>query len=144
MRAIDRRIAAEAMEWIGTPFIWGQAVKGRGCDCKGLLRGVMRELGRAEAESFYAEFRNYRVDRPVPSALLLEGFEKLFVRADDLVAGRILLLNYYGAPAHMAIHVGGGRAVHAYHGHSRKVRDRDLAVLFHTFPLHSVWKVKAR
>lgn len=139
---IDQRIAAEAMEWVGTPFKWGQSVKGVGCDCKGLLAGVFRQLNRPEAESFYADFANYRADRPVPSALLLEGFGRLFIRADDLTAGRILLLNYGGAPAHMAIHIGNDRAVHAYHGHQGKVRDRDLRVLLHSFPLHSVWQCR--
>ena len=76
------RVAAEAREWVGTPFKWGQSVKGEGCDCKGLIAGVARELGRAEGDSFYANLSSYRVDRPVPSLLLVEGFEKLFVRTE--------------------------------------------------------------
>jgi hypothetical protein len=51
----------------------GPIVKGVGCDCKGLVQGVARELGFPEAESFYATFASYRPDRPVPSRLLIEG-----------------------------------------------------------------------
>lgn len=143
VKAIGERIAAEATEWIGTPFLWGQSVKGRGCDCKGLLAGVMRELGRPEAESFYALFANYRVDRPVPSSLLIEGMQKLFDPADEIAPGRLLLLNHGGAPSHLAIATSGVRAVHAYPGgRGARVRERDLAVLFHKFPLHSSWRVR--
>ena len=137
-----KAIADEAMEWIGTPFAWGQSVKGVGCDCKGLVQGVFRELGRPEAESFYATFSSYRADRPVPSALLVEGFGKLFKRTDQIKPGHILLLNHAGRPGHIAIAIGNGRAVHAYPRGNAMVKDRPIEVLTHKFPLHSVWRVK--
>jgi cell wall-associated NlpC family hydrolase len=137
------RIAREALEWVDTPFVWGQSVKGVGCDCKGLIQGVFRELGRPEAESFYATFSSYRADRPVPSGLLVEGFSSLFNRVQEMKAGDILLLNYMGRPAHMAIYVGDGRAVHGYHGRNGSgVRNRPVEVLLHNFPLHSVWRCR--
>lgn len=37
------RIVALAREWIGTPYIHQASLKGVGCDCLGLLRGVWRE-----------------------------------------------------------------------------------------------------
>jgi cell wall-associated NlpC family hydrolase len=86
----------------------------------------------------------------VPAELLLEGFENLFERvgsaeADIARPGDVLLLKY-GNPAvnlgHMAIYVGRGRAVHAYPGRREQVSERDLAVLFHKHPLHSVWRWK--
>jgi cell wall-associated NlpC family hydrolase len=43
-RDVGELVAAEALTWIGTPFVWGQSVKERGCDCKGLIAGVAREL----------------------------------------------------------------------------------------------------
>jgi cell wall-associated NlpC family hydrolase len=138
---IDARIVREAAEWLGTPFVWGQSVKAVGCDCKGLLAGVMRELGRAEADSLYANFASYRVDRPVPAPLLVEGFEQLFERSDEIAPGRLLLLNFAGRPGHMAIAVGEGRAIHAYPGRRSAVCERDLEVLLHRFPLHSAWRV---
>lgn len=43
-------IIAAARGWIGTPYVHQQSVKGAGCDCLGLLRGVWRELQGAEPE----------------------------------------------------------------------------------------------
>ena len=39
-----------ARAWIGTPYLHQASVKGAGCDCLGLLRGVWRELNGAEPE----------------------------------------------------------------------------------------------
>jgi NlpC/P60 family putative phage cell wall peptidase len=43
-------IITTARSWIGTPYVHQASVKGIGCDCVGLLRGVWRELGNAEPE----------------------------------------------------------------------------------------------
>lgn len=137
---IGDQIAAAALDWVGTPFVWGQSVKAVGCDCKGVIVGVLAELGRTEAECVHAKLANYRADRPVPAATLLEGFRTNFRRVKRMRAGDFLLLNLHGRPAHMAIHVGGDRAVHAYPGGA--VKDRPLSVLFHKFPLHSVWRCR--
>lgn len=40
-----------ARGWIGTPYQHQASVKGAGCDCLGLLRGVWRELHGEEPES---------------------------------------------------------------------------------------------
>lgn len=33
-----------ARSWTGTPYVGGAALKGKGCDCVGLIRGVMAEV----------------------------------------------------------------------------------------------------
>jgi len=43
-------IIAEARSWIGTPYVHQASVKGAGCDCLGLLRGVWRALHGEEPE----------------------------------------------------------------------------------------------
>lgn len=35
-------IVVEARSWIGTPYAHGAALKGTGCDCLGLVRGIWR------------------------------------------------------------------------------------------------------
>ena len=47
-------IVAIARSWIGTPYIHQASVKGAGCDCLGLLRGVWRELRGEEPEDMPA------------------------------------------------------------------------------------------
>lgn len=44
-------IVKAARGWIGTPYQHQASVKGAGCDCLGLLRGVWRELHGDEPES---------------------------------------------------------------------------------------------
>jgi NlpC/P60 family putative phage cell wall peptidase len=44
------RIVAEARRWIGTPYRHQASLRGVGCDCLGLVRGVWREVIGAEAE----------------------------------------------------------------------------------------------
>ncbi len=43
-------IVAAARGWIGTPYHHQTSVKGVGCDCLGLVRGVWRELVGPEPE----------------------------------------------------------------------------------------------
>jgi NlpC/P60 family putative phage cell wall peptidase len=45
------RIVSIARSWFGTPYVHQASVKGAGCDCLGLLRGIWRELRGAEAEA---------------------------------------------------------------------------------------------
>lgn len=50
MKAGDRALV-EARRWLGTPYRHGASLKGVGCDCLGLVRGVWRELYGREAEA---------------------------------------------------------------------------------------------
>src|SRR6185437_11042982 len=43
-------IVAEARTWIGTPYYHQASLKGVGCDCLGLVRGVWRAVVGAEPE----------------------------------------------------------------------------------------------
>lgn len=50
--AIDgAAIVASARAWIGTPYVHQASIKGVGCDCLGLLRGVWREVMGPEPEA---------------------------------------------------------------------------------------------
>lgn len=147
MKAIskDEAVALEVERWAGTPFKDQASQKGVGCDCKGLLWGVARDLGFPEAESFYAAFIHYDLGskRGLPHGLLVEGFEALFGRADEIKPGRILLLNRGGKPSHIAIASRNeGRAWHAQIGPKDWVKEASIKALTHPsmFPLHSVWR----
>lgn len=135
-------VAAEAREWLGTKFVWQASQKQVGCDCKGLLWGVARELGFPEAESLYARVADYSPTRPVPSALLKEGFAAIFdpVSIDGIEPGDVLLVKHGGRPSHIAIYSGGGRAIHAQIGPKDWVKETRLAALLKKCPLDSVWR----
>jgi NlpC/P60 family putative phage cell wall peptidase len=51
-------VVRAARTWLGTPYRHQASVRGVGCDCLGLVRGVWRELYGAEAEPMPA----YRPD----------------------------------------------------------------------------------
>lgn len=44
-------IVAAAREWLGTPYHHQASLRGVGCDCLGLVRGVWRDLYGAEPEA---------------------------------------------------------------------------------------------
>jgi NlpC/P60 family putative phage cell wall peptidase len=49
--SVNAEVLAIAGAWIGTPYRHQGAVKGVGCDCLGLIRGIWRELYGAEPEA---------------------------------------------------------------------------------------------
>lgn len=139
-------VAAEAREWLKTPFVWQQSCKGVGCDCKGLLWGVARELGFPEAESLYAKVSDYSPTRPVPSALLKEGMAAIFDPVEgELLPGDVLLLKVNGRNGptnHIAIiSPDPARAIHAQAGGEKEwVKEMRLAALLKICPLDSAWR----
>jgi NlpC/P60 family putative phage cell wall peptidase len=44
------RVAAEALEWVGTPYRHQGHRKGVGCDCLGLVRGIWRAIHSRDLE----------------------------------------------------------------------------------------------
>lgn len=105
-------IVAEARSWLGTPFHWQASVKGKGADCKGLVWGVARELGRPEAATFHAQLANY--EHAVDVRLLKAGLAATFDKRTDPLPGDVLLLLHGGKPQHLGIYTGDG-FIHATH-----------------------------
>jgi len=73
---------AEARRWIGTPYVHQASVRGAGCDCLGLIRGLWRMRYGAEPQAIPA----YTSDWSEP-----QGDESLWMAAQahfDNVSGR--------------------------------------------------------
>jgi cell wall-associated NlpC family hydrolase len=96
-------VADKAEEWIGVPFRWQGRVRA-GCDCRGLIAGVAKELNRPEAGSLEALAGDYGVKVPVNR--LRMGMERLFDRVptETRQAGDVLLCRLGGAAQHLAIY----------------------------------------
>ena len=137
-RRVGARVAAEARKWIGTPFQWGQSQKGVGCDCKGLLAGVARKLKLAEAGNIYALKADY--DPYFDPKLLKEGIAATFDPVDEMKPGDVLLCKLNGSPGHLAIYSGDERAIHTQISSKAVVKETRLRVLFHFYPLDSIWR----
>lgn len=111
-----------ARRWIGTPYVHQQSLRGAGCDCLGLLRGVWREVLGEEPEPVPPYSRDW--SEP-------QGDERLWQAAsrhllpkpvDDESAGDVLLFRMRdGSVAkHLGIQAETGARpsfVHAYSGH---------------------------
>lgn len=113
-------VVRAARGWIGTPYLHQASLRGVGCDCLGLLRGLWRELIGPEPEPMapYA-----------PSWAEIEGRERLLDAAGrHLVCGpegairpgQILVFRWKdGAPAkHCGIATANARFIHAHDGAS--------------------------
>lgn len=115
-------IVSAARSWLGTPYVHQASVKGEGCDCLGLLRGVWRELIGPEPEAVppYSPDWAERAGRET----LKEACERTLVpiAVDAACPGDVLLYRMRrNSPAkHCAILSRGvaadGWIVHAYAG----------------------------
>ncbi len=108
------RIIAEARSWLGTPWRHQASVKGVGCDCAGLVRGVGNALGLMDCREGAvgtAEFAGYgRAPEPKRMIRALDRFMTRSSRAaarqpDALepVPGSVLLIRFDRDPQHLAI-----------------------------------------
>ena len=131
-------VVAEARAWIGTPYRHQASLKGVGCDCLGLVRGVWRALIGPEPEA------------PPPYApdwaeaggrdTLLAAARRYLVEIDTagFEPGDVLLFRWRAhLPAkHCAVATGPDAMVHAHEGASvsevaiRPWWDRHLAHAF--------------
>lgn len=111
-------IVNEALSWRGTPYRHQASLKGVGCDCLGLVRGVWRALIGPEPEPIpgYAPEWAEATGRD----LMREAAERhlLAVPLADACRGDVLLFRWApGYPAkHAAILVASARFVHAHEG----------------------------
>jgi NlpC/P60 family putative phage cell wall peptidase len=59
MNPTRNQILAESRHWIGTPYHHQASLRGAGCDCIGLIRGVYRALYGREPESIPGYSRDW-------------------------------------------------------------------------------------
>lgn len=112
------RIVSEATSWIGTPYRHQASLKGVGCDCLGLIRGIWRALFSAEPEPMAA----YTPDWAEASGeeTLARAAQRHMREITPSIAepGDILLFRWReGLPAkHAGVLIEPARFVHAHQG----------------------------
>ena len=109
-------VVDEARSWLGTPYQHQASLKGAGCDCLGLVRGVWRALYGAEPQPAPP----YRLDWAELGAeeTLLEAARRWLRPTNQARPGDVLLFRMAdGAPVkHAAIASAEDRMIHAYWG----------------------------
>jgi NlpC/P60 family putative phage cell wall peptidase len=103
---IGDAIIQEARSWIDTPFHHQAAVKGVGCDCAGLVRGVGEACGvlHIPPERWAAGYANYsRIPNPARMERVLRTF-LLPVDLADVRIGDVLWLQWRrNLPMHLGL-----------------------------------------
>jgi NlpC/P60 family putative phage cell wall peptidase len=112
------QIIAEARSWIGTPYRHQASLKGVGCDCLGLVRGVWRALIGEEPQSpppYSRDWAEAAGEETLASAARLHLVE---IVPQDFAPGDVLLFRYRAQyPAkHAAIVTAPDSMVHAHDG----------------------------
>ncbi len=121
-------VVAEARDWISTPYRHQASLKGVGCDCLGLVRGVWRALHGAEPETVPAYSPDWaeagktealagaalRHLVPVPLAAFAPGDVLLFRWRAGVIAKHAAIVTDVGGDARGAI--ARARMVHAHDG----------------------------
>ncbi len=117
MSDIGKRVLVLAEQWIGTPYRHQASLKGVGCDCLGLVRGIWRELYGNEPELPPPYARDW-AERGAEDRLMAAAgrhFQPVAGLA-EAVSGDLVLFRWQAdcAAKHAGILAGPDHFIHAY------------------------------
>ncbi len=115
---LSAAVVAEARAWIGTPYLHQASLKGVGCDCLGLVRGVWRALYGDEPEQappYAPDWAEAAGGEPLAQAA---ARHLVSIALREIAPGDVLLFRWRAhLPAkHAAILTAPGKMVHAHDG----------------------------
>lgn len=111
-------VVAVARRWLGTPYHHQASVRGTGCDCLGLVRGVWRELYGFEAEHVPAYARDWAEADGNETLLAGAARNLATIGAGEAEAGDVVVFRLRAGVAakHTAILTGAQSFIHAMEG----------------------------
>jgi NlpC/P60 family putative phage cell wall peptidase len=111
-------IVAEALSWVGTPYRHQASLKGVGCDCLGLIRGVWRGFYGDEPEAMPGYTPDWAEAQGAETLAAAARRHLTEIAPDEAGAGDVLLFRWRNhLPAkHAGILMDEGRFVHAQQG----------------------------
>lgn len=123
-------IVAQARSWIGTPFHHQARLKKVGCDCLGLVVGVVDELELKDKNGVkLAAYDEVTYSKEPDGAYLTQKLLDVLdeVAVDDMCAGDLALFKVRENPQHLAIltdYEGGIGMIHCFAPARRVVEHR--------------------
>ena len=116
MLADPEAVIAAARAWLGTPYHDQASLRGVGCDCLGLARGVWRDLVGAEPQAIPPYSRDW--GETGVREVLADGARGMMIEIPVAEIGPGTLVLFRMAPRAIAKHVGiltaADRFIHAY------------------------------
>ncbi|MEL6588260.1 MAG: NlpC/P60 family protein [Pseudomonadota bacterium] len=111
----DTRALHVARGWIGTPYVLLAALRGVGCDCVGLIRGVRGEL-LGQPPVHVPPWQRDWAD--APNRILVSAALRWMDRVppDAALPGHMVVLRTQGREAHCGILEEDDRIIHAVEG----------------------------
>ena len=113
------RVIAAARGWLGTPYHDQASLRGVGCDCLGLARGVWREVVGQEPFPIPPYSRDW--GECGPRELLAEGARRMMIEVPgvDVPPGALVLFRMMprANAKHVGILTGPDSFIHAYERH---------------------------
>jgi NlpC/P60 family putative phage cell wall peptidase len=111
-------IVAEARSWIGTPYRHQASLKGVGCDCLGLVRGVWRVVLGAEPEIVPAYAPDWAEASNSETLADAAARHLIAIECAELMPGDLMLFRWRAgfAAKHAAIATAPDLMVHAHDG----------------------------
>jgi NlpC/P60 family putative phage cell wall peptidase len=121
---MQERVIAEALTWLGTPYRHQASLKGVGCDCLGLVRGVWRALYGTEPEMMPAYTPDWAEALGQETLAAAAGRHMTAIAIDAAGPGDVLLFRWRAnLPAkHAGVLIAGSasendvRFIHAHQG----------------------------
>ena len=110
------KIVAEARSWIGTPYHHQASLKGVGCDCLGLIRGVWRAVYGDEPETPPPYTPDWAEAQNCETLLAAATRHLRVIDMADAGAGDIVMFRWRAhLPAkHCAVLTGAAAMIHAH------------------------------
>lgn len=121
-------VVAEARTWLGTPFHHQASLKGVGCDCIGLIKGVGLALGILDYDPASPEAQPYLAYSRMPNPQMMRRALSTFfepVAVADVLPGDFYYMAWIREPQHVALVTDTG-IIHSYEGGPGKVVEHGL------------------
>lgn len=99
-------IVIQARTWLGTPFHHQARLKGKGCDCLGLIVGVVDELGLKDVHGrLLSSYDEITYPKEPDGAYLIDKLTDILIEVPiaDARAGDLALFKVRENPQHLAI-----------------------------------------